>query len=71
MRAVERRLRYHIKALEKEKADLEKDRQKFRNHFARRFRWWIELLGKQTAPSVSWLVEADAKELAAFEWWSW
>ncbi len=71
MRAVEKRLRERIKELEKENQEVSEDRDLFRDHFARRFRWWIELVGKQKTPNMAWLIEADAKEMRAMKWWSW
>lgn len=71
MRAVEKRLRERIKYLEAYQAELESDRELFRDHFARRFRWWIELLGKHSSPNIKWLIEYDAKEMRKMKWWSW
>ena len=71
MRAVEKRLRERIKALEKELEDVRTDRQKFRQHFADRFKWWIKLLGDKETPNMSWLIENDAKWLRDFEWFPW
>ena len=71
MRAIERRLRERIKALEQQNHELTHDRELFRDHFSRRFKWWIQLMGDSKTPSLSWLIEADAKELRNFTWWSW
>lgn len=71
MRAVEKRLRERIAFLEKEKSEIEADRQLFRDHFANRFRWWIKLIGEQKTPNMPWLIEADAKEMRAMKWWHW
>lgn len=71
MRAVEKRLRERIQHLEQEIVELESDRAVFRNHFSSRFRWWIELLGKQEKPSLEWLIESDAQVLRNAKWWSW
>ena len=71
MRAVEKRLLERIKLLEKEVTELEEDRDRFRIHFATRFRWWVKLIGNQTTPDMAWLIEADAKELREFKFWSW
>ena len=71
MRRVERILRDRIKTLEKQNAALEADRQKFRQHFIRRFKWWLQLLGDSKTPNMAWLVEDDAKELQNFESWWW
>jgi hypothetical protein len=71
MRAIETRLRERIKVLETQKAEVEADREVLRNHFAKRFRWWIKLLGEGKAPSLSWLIEDDAKAIKDFQWWHW
>lgn len=71
MRAVEKRLRERVKNLEKQLSELEADRDVFRKHFSRRYRWWIELLGKKETPSIAWLIEADAKEMVSMKWWAW
>lgn len=71
MRAVEKRLRERIKNLEDELAKVKADREKFRNHFAQRFRWWIKLIGEKRTPNMSWLIESDAKVLSEFERWYW
>ena len=71
MTRTERRLKERVKELEAELDEIRRDRQKFRDHFVSRFRWWIELLGKDTSPKVSWLVEDDAKWLRNLKWWSW
>lgn len=71
MRRVERVLRERLKELECERDEMESDRVILRNHFSRRFRWWIELQGKGERPSLAWLIEDDAKTLANLKWWSW
>ena len=71
MRAVEKRLRDRINELEKSHDEAVADRDLFRDHFARRFRWWIELLGKNEKPSLPWLIEADAKQMQSMKWWRW
>ncbi len=71
MRAIERRLRERVKALEKDLEEVRLDRDLYREHFHTRFRWWIELIGQQKTPSLSWLIESDAKWLQKFRWWGW
>ena len=71
MRAVERRLRERVAQLEKDLSEVEADRDLFRDHFTRRFRWWIKLIGDKQTPNMQWLIEDDAKELRGFKWWSW
>lgn len=71
MRAIEKRLRERIKQLEAELQETRDDRQLFRDHFARRFRWWIELIGSQSTPSLPWLIEQDAKEMRHMKYWCW
>jgi predicted nuclease with TOPRIM domain len=71
LRAIEKKLRERIKQLEAEKQALEEDRRKFREHFENRFRWWLKLLGEGKTPSVSFLIESDAKVMATFVRWFW
>lgn len=71
MRATEKRLRERIKKLEAERDTLERDREKFRSHFIRRFKWWVKLLGESQQPSLPWLIEDDAKFLRDIEKWWW
>lgn len=71
MRAIEQTLRARVKVLEAEVEELKADRELFREHFKNRFRWWIELLGKQSNPSLPWLIEDEAKWLRRFKWFSW
>ncbi len=66
-----RRLRLRIKELEAEVDGIKQDRKKFRDHFSRRFRWWIELVGKNSNPNKAWLIEDDAKFLKEVDWWIW
>lgn len=71
MTKIERGLRDRIKDLEARNQELIQDRTRFRDHFSRRFRWWIALLGSQKTPSLAYLIEDDAKVLRGCEWWSW
>lgn len=78
MRAIEKRLRMRLKnaesrvqELQNELNEVRQDRQRFREHFIRRFKWWIELIGSQQTPSLPWLIEDDAKELRKFQYFTW
>lgn len=71
MRKIESKLRKRIKDLEVQLDEVRNDRRKFRDHFQRRFRWWIELLGENKTAKISWLIEEDAKCLRSFSWWPW
>ncbi len=51
--------------------EVEHDRERFRTHFAKRFRWWIQLLGESKKPHLSWLVEDDAKLIRDLKKWPW
>lgn len=51
--------------------ELKAEREVFRAHFAERFKWWIECLGKQTTPVLAWLVENDAKVMQKVTRWIW
>lgn len=71
MAASERQLRRRVKELEQEVDELRLDRQIFRDHFALRFRWWVELMGKGERPNLAWLVENDARVLTRVKYWPW
>lgn len=60
-----------IKVLRSEIEDLKKDREKFRNHFVERMKWYIKLLGEQKTPNMSYLVEIESKFLATVQRWFW
>lgn len=55
----------------KEFERVDQDRKKFQVHFAARYRWWIELLGKSQTPIIGPLIEKDAKFLQTVEYFSW
>lgn len=71
MRRVERKLRERIAVLEAELEWKSKELEVFRKHFVKRFRWWIELLSKNTGPNLSWMIEDDAKVLHTLKSWWW
>lgn len=72
MRAVEKRLREKIVELERQISEKDKDLAEYHRHFQKRFRWWIELLGKGGTPSLPWLIEDDAKLFHRVKsWWWW
>lgn len=60
-----------IKELRKKLEEVEFDRQKFRNHFSNRLRWYIKLLGENKAPDMRWLVEDEARFYTKVNWWFW
>lgn len=66
-----KQLKEKIKHLEKEKDEILQDRVKFRNHFQKRLRWWIELLGENKTPELKGLIESEAKFLNSVEHWYW
>lgn len=70
--AKNRELRERLKELEQELNEIKADREKYRTHFITRFRWWIELLGEKKSPSLTSLIESDAKILNGTKpfWWS-
>jgi hypothetical protein len=50
---------------------LRDEQKKYQEHFARRFKWWIKLMGDSHTPDLPWLVEQDAKfmqTVAPFTW---
>ena len=71
MRAIEKRLRERLKALEQELNENKHDLARFQDHFKKRFRWWVKLVGDKSAPSLAWLIEDDAKFLRSVKefWW--
>lgn len=66
-----RALKRDIKDLEESRERLMSDREKFRAHFAKRFRWWVELLGNKNGPDLQWVIKDDAKFLTKVDWWFW
>lgn len=71
MRKVEKRLREKLKQKEMEIYELYTERERFRNHFRDRFRWYIKLLGNNQYPDMKLLVEAEAKFLQTVKSWRW
>lgn len=71
MRAVEKRLRERIKHLEAELADVEADREKFRNDLTRNLRYAIEVHGKGQYWNMPNMIETFAKQLRDKMWWAW
>lgn len=63
------RLRARIKELELEVSKLEADRDKFRSHFAGRYKWFWELVEKDQAPNMKWMVKDDSMFLRRVQWW--
>lgn len=55
----------------KESERVDQDRRKYQAQFAARYRWWIELLGKEKVPILGPLIEKDAKFLQTVEYFSW
>ena len=58
-------------ALNRVNDELHADRNKFRDHFTRRFKWYIELLGNNKYPTMTWLVTEEAKFLSTVKPFSW
>jgi len=56
---------------EKKIRQLENEQCLYQEHFARRFKWWIELIGKNSTPSLPWLIEQDAKFLQSVTQFTW
>ncbi len=69
-----RRLRYkdeEIQRLNELVQRLENERSNYRDHAAKRMKWWIELHGKGSSPNVAWLIEQDAKFLSTVSSFIW
>ena len=71
MTTLERKLKKRVRELEQELDQVRADREIFREHFMRRFRWWVELMGKGEQPNLAWLVENDGRTLNRLKWWPW
>ena len=71
MRSVEKRLREKIKWLEKDREDIQADRQKFRNFCSQKMRQYIEIHGKGNSILTSWLIEDMAKHFQQVSWFHW
>lgn len=69
MRKIERRLRLRIKFLEEELQRIRLDREELRDHFVRRFKWWVKLTSTRSTPDLQWLIVDDAKVLRNLDWW--
>ena len=73
-KALHRQMHYRQQDVERLEAKirvLENERRIYQEHFARRFKWWIELIGKNTTPSLPWLIEHDAKFMQTVTHFSW
>jgi len=73
-KALHRQMRY--RKIEEERLNdkirkLENERRLYQEHFARRFKWWIELSRKNTTPDLAWLIEQDAKVLQTVTQFTW
>ena len=71
MRAVEKRLREKIRELEKQMAEVEKDRAQFRESFAANLRDAIRVHGEGKTFNMSSLIETYAKQLQKVAWFCW
>jgi hypothetical protein len=50
---------------------LAQDRQKFRDYWVAKMKWFIELHGKNQTPNMAWLVEDMARLMNRVERWFW
>jgi hypothetical protein len=66
-----RALKATIKDLSEIEKDVRADREKFRTFFAREFKWHIQLLGNNEHPTMTALLEKEAKFLSTVRWWPW
>ena len=71
MRAVEKRLRERIKYLEVELGEVTVDRQKFRDYFSSKLRWFITLMGENKYADTAPMIEDLAKLLQRVKWFTW
>lgn len=59
--AKNKELRERIRELEINLNEIEADREKYRSHFKKRLKWFLQLLGEGKSPSMTWIVEDEAK----------
>ncbi len=71
MRPVERRLRDRIKFLEEDRKEVYEDRQKFRDYFSTKLKWFIDLQGKGSVAHSGSMIENLAKLLQRVQRFSW
>lgn len=71
MRAVEKRLRERVKALENELAEVKDDREQYRGYWIGKMKWFLELHGNGKSPSLPWLIEDLAKLFNRVERFYW
>ncbi len=67
----EGKLRSEIKHLQAELASCREDRQKFRDYFSVKLRYFINLLADKQYASSAGMVEDLAKLLQRVKWFSW
>ena len=71
MKIVERRLRIKIKFLEQELEKTQEDRQKFRDYFSQKLKYFINLTGKNEYALSASMIENLAKFFQTVKWFSW
>lgn len=67
----EQRLREVIKALEKDLAQVKKDRELFRQYFIQNFRCAVDLLGENKTWNMQYVVKTLAEQMTKFERFYW
>ncbi len=67
----EGKLRSEIKYLQAELASCREDRQKFRDYFSGKLRYFITLLADKRYTPSAWMVEDLAKLFQRVQWFSW
>lgn len=71
MRKVEKRLRERLKAAEKELSEVKADRERYRNFFKAKFKWFLEIHGKNQTANTEYMVQQFAEFFTRVDsfWW--
>ena len=64
-------LKEQNRQLERQLQEVKDDRQKLRDYWAKKMKWFIELHGKQQTPSTAFLIEDMSKLFSRVEYWWW
>lgn len=66
-----KQLKVEIAALQKERDELQADRNLYRNAFVRHFKWFVKLSSINSNPNLTWLIEDMSKTLNSANkfWW--
>lgn len=68
---INKELRKRIAVLERENLEMYHDRNKFRDYFVNKFKWFVELNGTEKTPNMTWLVQDMGRFLNKVNDWYW